>query len=245
MDLGLKGKKVFVQGASTGIGYAIAKSFVEEGARVCICSSNEERARKAAEEMGAEAFFEINLDRENGGVDFVSRGVERLGGIDVLVTNTGGPKSGYFKDLQLGDWQAGFRHLWMSAVESIYAAIPLMKAQQFGRVLLLTSLSAKEPIPGLTLSNSFRSGLLGLMKSLSHEVAKEGITVNAVLPGYTKTERLAELGVQEKELALRIPMHRLGMPEEIAALFVFLASLKASYLTGQAIGCDGGSLHGL
>lgn len=242
MDLRLKGKKVLIQGASTGMGFAIAKGFVEEGAKVLICSSDVERAQKAAKELGC-SYLVVNLDEEGSGEKFIQEGVKKLGGIDVLVTNTGGPKKGEFKDLSLSDWQKGFRHLWMSAVESIHAALPHMKNQHSGRILLLTSTAAKEPIPKLFLSSSFRAGLLGLMKQLSQEAGKDGITVNAVLPGYTKTERLAELHLDESKLAEEIPLRRLGKPEEVAALFVFLASERASYITGQAIACDGGILQ--
>ncbi|MBI5272567.1 MAG: SDR family oxidoreductase [Chlamydiia bacterium] len=243
MDLGLKGKRVLVEGASTGIGYAIAQAFVEEGAYVAIGSSDPEKIKKAASTLGIDAFFSVDLDREGAGASLVQSAAKRLGGLDVLVTNTGGPKAGYFGSLSMKDWESGFRRLWMSAIESIHAALPLMQPQRAGSILLLTSVAAKEPMDGLTLSNSYRAGLLGFMKSLSREVAPHGVTMNAVLPGYTKTERLAELGHQEEEILRQIPMKRLADPSETAALFVFLASSRARYITGQAIACDGGYLR--
>ena len=243
MDLGLKGKKVVVQGASSGMGYAIAKAFVEEGCRVGICSSNEERIRKAAKEIKAAASFAIDLDKDKAGALLIEQAISELGGVDILVTNTGSPKHGFASELTSVDWDQGYNRLWRSAVEAISASIPHMKKNQFGRFLLLTSIAAKEPISGLTLSNSYRAGLLGFMKSISHELAKDGITANAVLPGLTKTKRLDDLGSKEEQLLNQIPMRRFGKPEEIASLVVFLASRSADYITGQAIACDGGYLH--
>lgn len=243
MDLNLKGKRVVVAGASSGLGFAIAQAFVQEGARVAICSSHEEKLRAAATEMGAFCSFCLDLNQPGKGKELIRLAIGQLGGIDILVTNTGGPKSGCFQDVALKDWEEAFRSLWMSAVESIHEALPAMRAQKGGRILLLTSVSAKEPIHGLTLSNSYRAGLLGLMKSMSREVASEGVTVNAVLPGYIKTQRLSDLGLDEKTFISQIPAKRLGQPKEIASLFVFLASEAAAYITGQAIACDGGYLH--
>ncbi|OGN63490.1 MAG: short-chain dehydrogenase [Chlamydiae bacterium RIFCSPHIGHO2_12_FULL_49_9] len=245
MDLGLKGKKVFVQGSSTGMGFAIAKGFRAEGAELSICSSDKERIEKAGREIGAKAALAIDLSKKGAGVQFVEEGVKKMGGIDVLILNTGGPKKGQFQELSLGDWEASFRGLWMSAIESIHAALPHMKKQRSGRILLLTSVAAKEPISGLTLSNSYRAGLLGLTKTLSREIGSYNIAINTVLPGYTKTERLVELSKDEKAFTSHIPMGRLGTPEEVAALFVFLASSQAVYITGQAIAVDGGYLHSI
>jgi 3-oxoacyl-[acyl-carrier protein] reductase len=243
MELGLKGKKVLVQGASSGMGFAIAKAFVDEGCYVGICSSHPERIGKAAADIKAEAHFAIDLDKPGAGAELIHQGVRKLGGIDILVTNTGSPKHGLAAELTPQDWLQGHNRLWMSAVEAITAAIPIMKKQQFGRILLLTSIAAKEPIPHLTLSNSYRAGLLGFMKSISHELAKDSITANAILPGLIKTKRLDDLGSKEEQLLSQIPMHRFGKPDEIASLFVFLASRRADYITGQAISCDGGYLH--
>ena len=243
MDLNLQGKKVVVAGASSGIGFAVARTFVQEGAQVFVCSSHADKLEMAANQMGAAAFVPLDLDQPGNGTELIRLTKQTLGGIDVLVTNTGGPKAGWFQGLTLEDWNAGFHRLWMSAVESIREVLPLMREQKSGRIIILTSVSAKEPIAGLTLSNSYRAGLLGLMKSISREVAADQVTVNAILPGYTKTERLAELGVDEKVLTAQIPAKRLGHPEEIGALAVFLASSQAAYINGQAIACDGGYMH--
>lgn len=243
MELGLKGKRALVEGSSSGLGFAIAQKLAEEGAKVAVASSNLERVKKAAKEAKAAAFFAIDLDQKGGGTDLVRLACEALGGLDILVTNTGGPKAAPFLEVGFSDWEAGFRRLYMSTVESIHSALPIMKKQQYGRIVLMTSDAAKEPIPGLTVSNGLRPGLLGLMKSISSEVASFGITVNSILPGFIKTERLAELQLDERKLIETIPARRLGEASEVASLCAFLVSDQARYITGQAISCDGGYLR--
>ncbi len=245
MDLGLQGKRAAVQGASSGLGFAIAKVLASEGANVVICSRDFARIQAAANSIPNTHPLALDLDQPGKGVEFVQKTVEILGGIDILVTNSGGPPKGDFEGLSLKDWEAGYRRLWQSAIESIREAIPLMKAQKSGRILLSTSTAAKEPIPHLTISNAYRSGLLGLMKSLSLELASSYITVNALLPGFTRTKRMEDWGVPLDQIAQGVPMGRLAEPEEFGALAAFLASTHASYITGQAIACDGGLLKGI
>jgi 3-oxoacyl-[acyl-carrier protein] reductase len=245
MDLNLQRKRVLIQGSSSGLGFAIAQAYAKEGARVAICSRSEERIRTAAEQIPGAAPFVADLDQRGAGLKLVKDVVAALGGIDVLVTNTGGPPKGNFADLSLDDWQKAFERLYMSAIESIREALPHMKSQKWGRIILSVSSSAKQPISGLTLSNAIRSGLLGLMKTLSLEVASFGVTVNAMLPGFIRTQRLKELGIDEKEAIRDIPIGRFGEPKEYAALALFLGSEQASYITGQAIACDGGILKGI
>lgn len=240
MDLGLKKKRVLVQGSSSGLGFAIAKAFAEEGALVAICSRNPQKIQAAAQQIPSSAPFVCDLDQQGAAEKLVKEVIDKWGGIDCLVINTGGPPKGSFLDLSNSDWDKGFEKLYLSAIESMRAALPSMKEQKWGRILLSTSTAAKEPIKDLTISNALRSGLLGLMKTVSNEVASFGITVNALMPGFTKTERLAELKVPESELIKQVPAHRLGLPEEYAALALFLASSRAAYITGQAIACDGG-----
>ena len=165
--------------------------------------------------------------------------------MDILVTNTGGPPAGAFEKITANDWHKSFDNLWMSTVESVLAVLPYMRQQKWGRILAITSISAREPQPGLVISNSLRAGLLGLVNSVSRDVAKDGITVNALLPGYTATERLTELGVDDATMGPKIPAGRIGRPEEFAALAAFLASDRASYITGQAIAVDGGYLNSI
>jgi 3-oxoacyl-[acyl-carrier protein] reductase len=245
MDLHLKNKRVLVQGSSSGLGFAIAKAYAEEGALVAICSRDKKRIREAALQIPRSIPFLCDLSETGSALFLVEEVSKKLGGIDILITNNGGPPKGAFSDLSMEKWQEGFQSLWISAIESIKASLPFMKEQKWGRILLSTSTAAKEPIPSLTVSNALRSGLLGLMKTISQEVAPFGITVNALLPGYTKTERLEELGISDEILAASIPAKRLGKPEEFAALATFLGSEQASYITGQAIACDGGLIRGL
>lgn len=244
MDLGLKGKRALVQGASAGLGFAIARALAAEGARVAICSRSEERLRKAASETGAATWVVADLTQPRAGAASVRQAAEKLGGLDILVNNTGGPPKGPFEELSTEQWQAGFQSLWLSAVESMREAIPLMKKNHWGRILLVTSAAAREPMPLLTISNGLRAGLLGLTKTVSNEIAGHGLTINALLPGYTDTERLRELNIPKEKITSQIPAGRLGRPEEFAALAAFLASDLAGYISGQAIACDGGYLRG-
>lgn len=247
MDLGLKGKRALVMGASSGLGRAVAERLIAEGAIVAICARNEEKLRKAAKEMGAHFYIPCDLSKNSAALTLVDSAVKNFGDkpVDILVTNTGGPPAGAFADITSESWHIGFQGLWMSAAEGIRAVLPAMRAQRWGRILLVTSVAAKEPIAGLTVSNALRAGLLGLTKSISQEVAADGVTINALLPGYTKTERLEELGVSDEKLAAAVPARRLGRPEEMAALAAFLASQHAGYVTGQAIAVDGGYLHSI
>jgi 3-oxoacyl-[acyl-carrier protein] reductase len=244
MDLKLRGKKVLVMGSSTGLGKAIAKSFIAEGADVALCSRSADRLEKAAHELGCNYFFPCDLSKPGQAKEVVEKTIKHLGGIDILVTNTGGPKKGNFADVTELQWQEDFQSLWMSVVEALKVALPHMKQNHFGRVLLVTSLAAKEPIAGLTTSNGLRAGLSGLIKSIANEYAPFGITLNLLLPGYTDTERLRELNLTEEKIKQLIPAGRLGNPQELADLAVFLASPLSAYTTGQSIAIDGGALKG-
>lgn len=245
MDLELKGRRALVLGSSGGLGKAIAQTLVKEGARVAICSREEARIQATAKEIGAEVGIALDLTAPGNGREVVRRAAKALGGVDILVTNTGGPPKGTFLEVSTEQWQAGFQSLWLSAVESIQEALPAMQQAKFGRILLVTSVAAKEPMKSLTISNGLRAGLLGLTKSLSDEVAASGVTVNALLPGYTATDRMRQLGVPEEKISADIPARRLGKPEEFAAVATFLASPLAAYVTGQAIAIDGGWMRSI
>lgn len=242
MDLGLKGKKVLVLGSSSGLGYAIAKAYSSEGAICAIVSRDPVRAEKASLDIQNSIPFVCDLNEPSAGIKIVNSATREMGGIDILITNAGGPPKGSFFDLTEKEWESAYRGLWMSAIDSIRAAAPQMKEKKWGRIIMSTSTSSKEIIPNLALSNAYRFGLMGVMKTVSQELAPFNITVNAILPGFTKTKRLIELGVNESEISKTIPMGRLGTPEEFASLALFLGSEKASYITGQAIACDGGRM---
>ncbi len=245
MDLHIADRTALVMGGSRGLGRAIAAELAAEGVRVVIVSRDEARLTRTGAEIGARA-LPFDLSQPGAGGAVIAAAEQLLGrSPDILVTNTGGPPTGSFADTDAAKWQQGFQALWLSAVEAMRAALPAMRAQHWGRILAVTSVAAKEPQPGLVISNGLRAGLLGVVNTLAREVAAEGITVNALLPGYTATDRMAELGVDDATMGPKIPAGRLGRPEEFAALAAFLASDRASYITGQAIAVDGGLLHGI
>ncbi|MFL5351499.1 SDR family oxidoreductase [Archangium sp.] len=240
----MRGRRALVLGASSGLGYAIASQLVKEGAKVAICSRDETRIRDAAQRMGATLAVTADLTKPGTTKELVEKIVETMGGVDILVLNTGGPPKGSIERLTAEQWQEGFQSLWMSVVEGLQAALPGMKERHWGRILLVTSVAAREAMPLLTISNGLRAGLMGLVKTVSNEVAEHGITINGVLPGYHGTERLKELGVPEDKNTSAIPARRLGKPEELGALAAFLASEQAGYITGQSIVADGGWMRG-
>ena len=244
MDLKLRNKRALVMGSSAGIGRAIAESLIAEGARVVLCARNQDRLQNTVKETGAIAGFACDLTHPNAAHSLVEKAAATLGGLDILVTNTGGPRKGDFAEISVAQWQEDFQSLWMSFVESVQVAVPLMKAGAYGRILLVTSLAAKEPLPSLTTSNGLRAGLAGLAKSLANEVAASGITVNVLLPGYTATDRLKDLKLSDERVKQMVPAGRLGEPSELADLACFLASPRAGYITGQSIAIDGGVLKG-
>ena len=241
MDLGLRGKNALVLGASKGLGRAVAKELVEEGARVAICARTAAALHRTADEIGATAFA-CDLDEAGAPTKLVEDAAAVLGPIDIVVINTGGPPTAVFDEITLDQWRGAFDSLFMSAVEILNAVLPHMRRMNWGRVLFITSIAAKEPINRFALSNSLRSGLHGLVNSLSKEEAARGITVNALMPGYTMTERLADAKLDLDRITQLIPARRIGRPDEFAALAAFLASQRASYITGQAVACDGGAL---
>jgi 3-oxoacyl-[acyl-carrier protein] reductase len=256
VNLGLEGKVALVCGASRGLGRAVAGELAEEGAALAVCSRDAEQLDVAAAELGA---FAVAADLAVSGepTRVVEATVERLGRLDVLVANTGGPPAGTHDTLTLDDWDAATALLLRSTVELATAALPGMKERGWGRILAITSVAVKQPVDNLVLSNSLRAAVTGFAKTLSREVAPYGITVNTILPGYTATERVTELnranaereGVEPAEIQARleasIPLGRLAEPREFAALAAFLASERAGYITGGAFAVDGGWLRGL
>jgi 3-oxoacyl-[acyl-carrier protein] reductase len=244
MDFGLKGRRALVMGASSGLGYAIAEQLVKEGAKVAICSRSEERIHAAAKRMGASLAVAADTTKPGATKALVEQVVAELGGVDVFVVNTGGPPKGGIEKMTAEQWQEGFQSLWMSVVEGLQATLPGMRERRWGRIVLVTSAAAREAMPLLTISNGLRAGLMGLVKTVSNEVAEHGITINGVQPGYHATERLQALGIPEDKITSAIPARRLGKPEELGALVTFLASEQAGYITGQSIAIDGGWMRG-
>jgi 3-oxoacyl-[acyl-carrier protein] reductase len=245
VDFKLSGRTALVFGGSRGLGRAIAEELKAEGVRVVIVARDPVRVARVAAELGIEG-FSGDVSKPDAGRKLVEQATELLGqSPDILVTNTGGPAPGAFAATTAGTWQAGFDNLWMSFVDSVQAVLPAMRQNRWGRILAVTSVAAREPQPGLVISNSLRAGLLGLVNTISREVARDGITINALLPGYTNTDRMAELGVDDAVMGPKIPAGRLGDPKEFAALAAFLASERASYITGQAIAVDGGFLNSI
>ncbi|GLS92366.1 3-oxoacyl-ACP reductase [Psychromonas marina] len=244
MNLNLNNKKALVMGGSTGIGKAIALSLVNEGVEVYICSRSELKLKACCDEIGAAGYEVCDLSVPLASKQLIDKLIKRIGQIDILVTNTGGPEKGSFLEVSDQQWQQDFQSLWMSPVESIKTILPIMKSNNYGRIILVTSVAAKEPIAGLTTSNGLRAGLPGLARSIANEFSAFGITINCLLPGYTSTQRLKSLNLSDQTIKAMIPAGRLAEPSELADLATFLASEKGAYITGQSIAIDGGLLNG-
>jgi 3-oxoacyl-[acyl-carrier protein] reductase len=245
MDLLLNSKTAVVMGSSQGLGRAIAECLIKEGVKVILSARNEEALKKTQGEIKAQGYVVSDLTQPGAGTRLAQQARELLGGrVDILVTNTGGPAKGNFAEVTREQWLTDFQSLWLSPVEAMQELFPSMKEHQYGRVVMVTSIAAKEPLPGLTTSNGLRAGLEGLVKSISHEVARDGITLNVLRPGYTNTDRLKELNLSSERVKTMVPAGRLGEPEELASLATFLASPLAGYITGQCVSVDGGVERG-
>jgi len=248
MDLGLKGRRAIVTAASKGLGRACAEALVAEGAAVFISSRDPKSIEAAALEIGAAGSSARDLSKAGDPEALVNEAVDRLGALDILVVNAGGPPPGVFETLPLDAWEKAFDLTLMSAVRLVHAALPHLKRSDQGRVVVVTSISVRQPIANLTLSNSLRAAVTGLAKSLSLELAADRITVNCLAPDAILTDRLRHLAGSEENLrrmAERAPMKRFGEPAEFAAACAFLCSHQAAYISGQTLGVDGGSLLGV
>lgn len=252
MDLGLKGKNALVLASSKGLGKGVAMELAQEGANVVICGRDKvalETTKSELEKLGSGIIIaeNCNILDSNDRHRFFEKAKSGLGSIDILVTNTGGPNAGNFGDFALDDWRRFYESMFLSAVDFIQMVLPDMKEKGFGRILTITSVSVKQPVDNLISSNAVRTALLGLVKSLSNELAPLGITVNNIMPGYTMTDRLTQLlegNPNVDKLKDSVPMKRFGKVEEFSAAAAFLLSERASYITGQSLAVDGGLIRG-
>jgi 3-oxoacyl-[acyl-carrier protein] reductase len=262
MDLGLRGKVALVAAASKGLGRAVAEALAAEGATLAICSRDaaaiEVVGREIAGASGVEVLAracDVSRPAEVGA--FVDAALARFGRVDVLLTNSGGPPPGRFEALDAAAWQKAAELTLFAPIEFTRRVLPGMKERRWGRILNVTSITVKQPVENLMLSNSLRAAVTGWARTLANEVGAFGITVNNLIPGYTRTDRVVELaevisrrdGITTEQAYARwereIPLGRLGEPREFAALAAFVASERAGYITGQSIAVDGGWIKSL
>jgi 3-oxoacyl-[acyl-carrier protein] reductase len=262
MELGLLGKRALVTASSRGLGYAVAKGLAQEGARVVINSRNSQRINAAAETLTSEVNAEVfavsgDVSDSAAPAQIVHKAASTLGGLDILITNSGGPPAGLFENFEDEAWQQAIDLTFLSHVRLIKAALPYLRQSDSASVLSVTSYSVKQPIPNLVLSNSIRSATVGLTKSLALELGQEGIRFNSILPAWTETERVYELMSHrarvnntsvEEEIAKQAKdstLGRMGKPHEFSNAAVFLVSPAASYITGVMLTVDGGMYKGI
>jgi 3-oxoacyl-[acyl-carrier protein] reductase len=262
VDLGLRGKVALIAAASRGLGRAIAEELGAEGASLVMCARGKEALTEASEAVRAASGVDVlsvpaDVSRPDDVTRLVRSAIARFGRIDILVTNAGGPPSGNFESLGPEKWDEAVRLTLLSTVNLCREALPGMRQRKWGRIINVTSITVKQPVDGLMLSNSLRAGVTGFARTLANEVAADGITVNNILPGYTQTQRIESLAkaaaeregisIDEslKKWTAEIPMRRLGEPREFAALAAFLASERASFITGTSIQVDGGWIRSL
>ena len=247
MNYGIEGRRAAVAAASSGLGLATAKALADEGVTVAICSRSRERIEAAAAEIGARAVpLVADVSTEAGAAAFVRDAREALGAIDILVTNGGGPSPGTFASTDQAAYRTAIELNCLSAIAMCTAAVPAMREQRWGRVLAITSVGVRQPIPSLILSNVARSGLTAFLKTMAREVAGDGVTVNSLQPGLHDTARIRELhGGAIDATQAGIPAGVIGRPEDFGRVAAFLCSESASFVTGTAIPIDGGAYTGL
>ncbi|HNP24122.1 MAG TPA: SDR family oxidoreductase [Panacibacter sp.] len=253
MELGLKNKVAFVAASSKGLGKAVALELSREGAKVVINGRYKESLEKTKQEIEQQTHQEVlavagDLSVAAEREQVIETILDLCKTVDILITNTGGPPTGKFETFKQEDWDKAYNLLLATVVGLINGFLPGMKEQQWGRIIAITSMAVKQPVNNLILSNSVRASVAGLLKTLSNEVGSYGITVNNVMPGYTETERLMQLMENNPSFSSaksEVPLARFGRPEEFAAAVAFLASERASYITGISLPVDGGWIKGI
>jgi 3-oxoacyl-[acyl-carrier protein] reductase len=253
VDLGLDGRRALVTAASKGLGRACAESLAAEGARVFISSRDAAAIERVGKAMGAAGWEAADLSKLADPERLVKAALGRLGGLDILVVNAGGPPPGTFQSTPLEAWDTAYQLTLMSAVRLVSAGLPALKESGQGRIVFITSIAVRQPIPNITLSNSLRAAVTGLAKTLSRELARDAITVNCLAPDHILTDRIRQMAAasggdpeeQLKRMAADAPMGRFGEPAEFAAACAFLCSKQAAFITGQTLGVDGGALAGV
>jgi 3-oxoacyl-[acyl-carrier protein] reductase len=251
VDLGLKDRRALVTAASKGLGRACAEALAAEGAQVFISSRDQASIEAAGTAIKAAGWAAADVSKEPESM--VEQAREKLGGLDILVVNAGGPAPGTFQATSLESWEAAFNLTLLSAVRLVKSALPDLKKSDQGRIVFITSITVRQPIANLVTSNSLRAGVTGIAKTLSLELAPDGITVNCLAPNAILTDRIRQLAAagggdadeQLKRQAAATPMGRFGQPQEFGATCAFLCSRQAAYITGQTLGVDGGSLVGV
>jgi 3-oxoacyl-[acyl-carrier protein] reductase len=247
MDLGIEGKRAAVAAASQGLGFATAAALAEEGVRVAICSRDQGKVDDAVARIGHGCIGLVaDVGTVAGAIGFVDAANEALGGVDILVPNAGGPPPGTFADIEdLDAYAKAFELNALSTIAMCKTALPAMQARGWGRVVAITSISVRQPIPNLILSNTARAGLTGFLKTLAREVARDGVTVNSLQPGLHATERMKALHADPQQLGSAVPVGFIGDAADFGRVAAFLCSESARYVTGTALAVDGGSDQGL
>ncbi len=246
MDLGISGKRAAVAAASAGLGLATARALAAEGVAVAICGRDADRLAAASDELGPDAVaIRADVSDPEDAAGFVQEARERLGGLDILITNAGGPRPGGFEAVDLADYRAAVDLNLISAIAMVEEAMPQLRAQRWGRVLAITSVTVRQPRADLITSNTVRAGLTGYLKTVATSVAADGVTVNSVQPGSHATERLRQLNADLDAIARATPVGFVGDPDDFGAVCAFLCSQQARFITGAAIPVEGGLSGGL